>query len=845
MSEYLITGNLNKNFDALRKGENRSLAADDITLVGAASAQRDDENRLLEREAVDNTQSMLKEAILKEINSDKKRGHTFLPSIGASRGPGSVSPMFTRTAASGMSGTSGISGANFSSAGGNITTSPSFYSPIHTPVNWQIPSKRREVYLWCRFFAQYEPKIAASLRFYSQFPFNGFKHEMQDPVRKEYFDRFRKRIRLDYWLPLIAYEYFAMGDVFIYSSFSCPECGGTGQDKNGEKCWHKGGTIGGITVLNPDSISVQTSEIDPLNPIIMQYPSEGLKQIVASQRPPELYDRIPNQIKELIAQGKPWKLSNRSVTHLKHDEIPYHPYGRSLLAPLFPTLAYQDKLRQAQWIVAERHILPIKIVKVGNEQRPAGPRDIADTQAQLASVANDPNLTLVTHNAFEFEWVGANGKVLQLTKEYDLIDKNIIQGLGVNEALLSGTGPSYSQAAIGIEATIRRLGTVRDTMKYLICEKIYRHEAAMQGFYKEDMNGNQILDYPDLRWEDLNLRDETQKKQFSMQIWEKGLISSETFCEETGYDYNKEVEKVRLEQMYHQQIGVNVDGGKGPKGGGGMGGGFLGGGGGGGGGGAPSDEMKGNMPGGAEAPGLPGDEIAPSLSGGEGGGGAPSGMAKTDTQLAIEMAPNVHRPNKFRLRERMEKEKRQEERRQKEEAKQKLMEYEQQSIYEGPRTGLFNLTSIEKIIYAAIADAQSKGHLPDDFLLQATPEPVKMPRVVVDGVFPSIRLIIQADGKMFHDNNEKIQEDANINQRFNNLGWTVLRYTEDEIENHIDEVISHIIKVADELKKNMQGGEQGVQVMAMSLGGYGQLRKFGKGNVVMIKKNNKIEREKF
>jgi len=37
----------------------------------------------------------------------------------------------------------------FSGAGSNtIYGSPNFYSPIHTAVNWQIPTKRQEVYMW-------------------------------------------------------------------------------------------------------------------------------------------------------------------------------------------------------------------------------------------------------------------------------------------------------------------------------------------------------------------------------------------------------------------------------------------------------------------------------------------------------------------------------------------------------------------------------------------------------------------------------------------------------------------------------------------------------------------------
>jgi len=61
----------------------------------------------------------------------------------------------------------------------------------------------------------------------------------------------------------------------------------------------------------------------------------------------------------------------------------------------------------ANWIVAERLILPVRVVKIGDKDRPANEDDISDTVQQLSAVANDPNLTIVTHHAFDYEWYGA------------------------------------------------------------------------------------------------------------------------------------------------------------------------------------------------------------------------------------------------------------------------------------------------------------------------------------------------------------------------------------------------------------------------------------------------------
>ena len=55
-----------------------------------------------------------------------------------------------------------------------VWTQPMFFSPLHTPQNWQIPSRRREMMQWARFYYGNEPKVAAGVDFYSNFSMNGF-----------------------------------------------------------------------------------------------------------------------------------------------------------------------------------------------------------------------------------------------------------------------------------------------------------------------------------------------------------------------------------------------------------------------------------------------------------------------------------------------------------------------------------------------------------------------------------------------------------------------------------------------------------------------------------------------
>ena len=97
---------------------------------------------------------------------------------------------------------------------GTIYGQPQFFSPVHTPINWQIPSKRLEQYQWARFFYENEPKVASAIDFYADFPMRDWEHECKDRKVKIYFDKFKKRLNIPKWCRLISHETHLLGDCF-------------------------------------------------------------------------------------------------------------------------------------------------------------------------------------------------------------------------------------------------------------------------------------------------------------------------------------------------------------------------------------------------------------------------------------------------------------------------------------------------------------------------------------------------------------------------------------------------------------------------------------------------------
>jgi len=446
--------------------------------------------------------------------------------------------------------------------GGNntMTTAPNFYSPFLTPSSFQIPNARREVYLWANWWKNNEPKVSAAINFYTNYPFSGWTLECSSSYVKDYFEKLIDKLNFQKWLPEISKVYHLLGDCFVLLSIDCPVCNGSNwdEDKN-EVCEHDGATWKSISILNPDSVYKTPGMIDQPGKYVYR-PSADEVRIVNERQPKDIYDSIPDSIRKLIQKGDPITLNQISIHHFKYGSNPWEDYGTPMVRALFPVLTYKDKLRQAQFIVAERMILPIKVVKIGSDTRPASQEDIDNAQDELAAIANDPNLTLVTHHAFDMEYIGATGKIHTLSNEFEMIEQEILDGVMLNKVLLNGEGPSYSNGQVGLIAMEKRLDTFRNEVSRWIEQNIFKPVAQWNGFTIEGERGQEEIVYPTIKFDDLQLRDDTGKLQTLVTANQNGVISNVSLIEAFGLNADQEIERLRFEQgsnfMSDQNFGM-------------------------------------------------------------------------------------------------------------------------------------------------------------------------------------------------------------------------------------------------------------------------------------------------
>ena len=421
---------------------------------------------------------------------------------------------------------------------------PSFYHPLFQTTNMMLPRDRRERNEWCRHFYRTEPIVATSLDLHTEFPISDFNHICPDPSIKEFFDYMSfDRLDMIQLLLDIGLEYWKIGDAFPF-----------GQLNENEGMWDN------FTLLNPDYIDIKSSVFAGEQSIEL-IPDEQIRAIVQSGPKGEfgdIYHQLPDDVIRAVKMGKNIKLDNRLVSHISHKASQYEAWGTPILNRCFKTLIYKDRLRQAQDSIATRHIMPLRVAKIGAPGEPMpSQEDIDSFRDTLLDADQDPNYFIVYHYGLQFDYVGSSGKILPLNQEFDFIQKELMNGLGINQAMLNGEGPTYANAQVGFNTLAHRYMSYRLRLENWIRHKVYKPIAEIQGFYKpnlKEINGgyrvanrkDRQLIIPDIRWDQQDLTSNQSIMNFVQTLQGKGLVSMSTVLPMLGLD--PETEKKNLEK---------------------------------------------------------------------------------------------------------------------------------------------------------------------------------------------------------------------------------------------------------------------------------------------------------
>ena len=436
-------------------------------------------------------------------------------------------------------------------AGGidQMQSGPSFYHPDFEPSSILLPQDQTERNNWTRYFYKNDPIVATAIDLHAELPLSKIKLAMPKGRDKD-----RNRRILEYFVRMIgpqgcnlfskllqlAVEYNKLGNVFMWIQFS-----------------DDGKWVQSLNLLDPDFIAAEKLEWVSGAMTAELVPNENIKTIIANgvDHPTTgaLCRRIPPDLRELVAaqQNIPLNTDPRLGSHLAHiarKQNDYDKWGVSLIERCFKNLVYKDRLRQAQDAIAARHMTPKHLIYAEGSAN----ADIEELRQQVDAALNDPDYAIISNYQIVWELIGTAQSFINVEGEWNYMNDEILMGLQMNKAFLQGEA-SYAGGQAVLQLMEQRYAVFRTVVEDFIYTHIFIPVCEAMGYYEidKDDSGNEIKQYlyPEVKWNRLNLTDDTPHKQMLAQMVTEGKVDVATWLELFGLDADSIMENLEKEQF--------------------------------------------------------------------------------------------------------------------------------------------------------------------------------------------------------------------------------------------------------------------------------------------------------
>jgi hypothetical protein len=450
-----------------------------------------------------------------------------------------------------------------------------FFSPWVQRTTVELPTAYKEQVKWRRYFYHNEPIVQSAISLHSQFPLSTFWISHKDKVIRDGFEKMCEDIELFDFLLEALHEYWCNGEVTPFGFFD---------DEKEPNVWD------GFILLDPVSVDVQW---DPLargrrKEVLKLELSKTIKDVVdggpSDEKTGELYKKLPEDVKAACKKDGKMDLNPIQVSRIKRTGDYFSVRGTSIIDSAFKWLMYRDKLRSAQYAVADRHITPKEFYMIGEPGAPGTQEEIDNLSALLAAQWTQPNAAIVYHHALRIQWEGANGKILAIGPEFTYIDKQLAIALLINEGIVTAERQPYASTSIGLDVMIQRYLTLRMRVKKWVQQSVFKPICEIHKIVKRtqvELNygirfnkREPDYDIPEVKWDREEIRNDMQKIQMLKDMASDGKIPWKMVFPLLDLDPDEVRKGLVEEAQANAAAGIGLDSAM-PVGGGGVGGGSF------------------------------------------------------------------------------------------------------------------------------------------------------------------------------------------------------------------------------------------------------------------------------
>jgi len=456
-------------------------------------------------------------------------------------------------------------GGMMGGAGGN------FYSPELSTDFLELPQSLDEQRNYYRFFYKTDPFVGQAVDLHTELPLSKVRLGMpkaKDRALAEkalrFCEKWATNHKLLHRLIEIVHEYNLLGEVFVFLEDTSPDmpeeilhevireiqpdgslierkAKRKDAEERAEK-WlkknYKGWTA--IRILPPEQIHMESFPFTD-EKIIELIPDSKTKNLIGQanagdEQAERIVKSMPQDVVSAILEGRNIPLNTDPeagsfVYYMCRKKSQYEPRGHSVLERCMRTLVFRDKLRQAQTSIASRHMTPMRLVYAENMDA----NDTEQLREQVDLALADPDYSIVTNFQVNWEEMGSSTRLLDLTTEYDLTDRQLYAGLGVTESMLSGES-SYSGDRINIEIVNTRYMLLREIVQDLVEQYMFKPMCARMGFVEKDEDGDDVVVFPSMTFTRLGLRDNADTFDHLFSLYQKGSLDVDIILELLNID---------------------------------------------------------------------------------------------------------------------------------------------------------------------------------------------------------------------------------------------------------------------------------------------------------------------
>jgi hypothetical protein len=411
------------------------------------------------------------------------------------------------------------------------------------------PVSLREKYEWYRYFARTDAFIGRGLELLSDLPMSRIslnmpKMEKKKKLKDEIYSFFSamcenlglfKRLQDGLW------EYNLIGNAYFYHEWN--------QKK---KMWDR------IVILPPEEVSIFQYPYQDNSRV--EYRPEKLIQLIrasegnmsdADQFTKNILDGIPKEIVNMVLKEDCIVMDSAPIIdgkvgsfvyHMARRRSPYMDLGASVLERVLVPMLMKEHFRYTQLGLASRNMTPKNKISAPNLTEP----ELNDLRVQLDLSYMDPDYSIVTNYEWDWEQIGADGRLLDLQGEYEMIENQVFAAMGVTRELMTGEG-TWSGNRITIEIINTMFLLTREMLREYVENYLFRPVAIANGWFEEDKNGVREYFYPKLGFNRLSIRDNAEVFDSLFQLYQKGSLPIDVIYELFNLDSESLHNKMRAD----------------------------------------------------------------------------------------------------------------------------------------------------------------------------------------------------------------------------------------------------------------------------------------------------------